>query len=99
MEDLEPIPPNDLGKFSQERLDKMSEILDKTLLETGFKKMMREMFHEELAKPVTLNLTLSEIVERYGSVLTEKEFENITNLLKKDGKEKNRINRSGNIQP
>ena len=80
MEDFEPIPPND-KVFNQEAFEKLSKKLDTTISDTGFKKLLDEQWHEMLSLPQVQYLSLEELVERYGGVLTETEMNKLKTLM------------------
>lgn len=86
MEDFEHIPPEEDSKFfCRERLEALSKALEDDLRDSGFKKLMKEMWCEELIKPIRQIMTLDQIIERYGSVITEQEL-NKLKLIVNNGK-------------
>lgn len=77
MEDFEPMPPRDNEALRKAMFKEMES-------EYGIKKLMDEEWKEFLLFGQTQSLSLDEIVERYGSVLTEQQLTNIKALINKD---------------
>jgi len=82
------IEPNDDKIFNQKRFDAMSKKLDEDVKDMGINKLMRAQWEEELIKPHKYILSLEEVVERYGYVLTDEELNKIKKLINNNGKER-----------
>ena len=80
---MERIPPDDSKLFCQQRLDAISKKLEDDMFVNGAKKMLKEMWHEELTFPYQQILSVEEVIERYGYVLTSEQLDYFKELLKK----------------
>lgn len=87
MEDIEPIPPDDSKLFCQQRLDAISKKLDSNIRDSGIKKILHAQFYEELTFPHQEELTLEQIIKKYGNVLTEQELDKLKQLIKPNEKD------------